>query len=147
MLTFELVTEETLPIVKEMVHSNPGYRTGKSNTDNELKQEYLHNLPKRFTYFIKADDTYIGLLDYVQNDRDVHLNQLMVHGDYQGYGYGTNAYYTFEEQMKQQGVSYLRVLPNTEKAKHFWESLGFTFLAKQPLEEEILVDYYEKQLI
>ncbi len=55
------------------------------------------------------------------------LSQLIIHFDYQGYGYGTNTYFTFEEMMKQRNVKEIKVLQKlTEKAKSFIESFGFT---------------------
>ncbi|CEY40975.1 Uncharacterised protein [Streptococcus pneumoniae] len=47
---------------------------------------------KKVQYCVKVDDTYIGVIDYsVQEERAV-LSQLIIHFDYQGYGYGTNTY-------------------------------------------------------
>ncbi|MEE2016078.1 GNAT family N-acetyltransferase, partial [Bacillus thuringiensis] len=55
-------------------------------------------------------------------------SQLIIHFDYQGYGYGTNTYFTFEEMMKQRNVKEIKVLQEelTEKAHSFIESFGFT---------------------
>ena len=80
MITFEKVTVENESVVKEMFKS--------------------HSLGEK-QYCVKVDDTYIGVIDYsVQEERAV-LSQLIIHFDYQGYGYGTNTYFTFEEMMKQ----------------------------------------------
>ena len=109
MITFEKVTVENESVVKEMFRSH-------SLSEKEVQ------------YCVKVDDTYIGVIDYsVQEERAV-LSQLIIHFDYQGYGYGTNTYFTFEEMMKQRNVKEIKVLQEklTEKAKSFIESFGFT---------------------
>ena len=89
MITFEKVTVENESVVKEMFKS--------------------HSLgEKKVQYCVKVDDTYIGVIDYsVQEERAV-LSQLIIHFDYQGYGYGTNTYFTFEEMMKQRNVKEIK---------------------------------------
>ena len=76
---------------------------------------------------MKVDDTYIGVIDYSVQEELAVLSQLIIHFDYQGYGYGTNTYFTFEEMMKQRNVKEIKVLQEklTEKAKFFIESFGF----------------------
>ena len=110
MITFEKVTVENESVVKEMFKS--------------------HSLgEKKVQYCVKVDDTYIGVIDYsVQEERAV-LSQLIIHFDYQGYGYGTNTYFTFEEMMKQRNVKEIKKRAQkkiTEKAKSFIESFCFT---------------------
>ncbi|MBO9129332.1 GNAT family N-acetyltransferase [Bacillus sp. 165] len=155
MLHFEAVTEGHLDIVKEMVNSNREYNLLENGepirTDEELKEEFLHSDSDRVTYFIKADDTYIGLLDYMEhNERDGYpwLGLLMIHHDYQGYGYGTNAYYALEAILKEKGKTALRlgVLPTNEKAHAFWKSIGFTCYTQKETTKGILVDCMEKAL-
>ncbi len=89
MITFEKVTVENESVVKEMFKS--------------------HSLgEKKVQYCVKVDDTYIGVIDYsVQEERAV-LSQLIIHFDYQGYGYGANTYFTFEEMMKQRNVKEIK---------------------------------------
>ncbi|MFX3630008.1 MAG: GNAT family N-acetyltransferase [Ectobacillus sp.] len=154
MLTFERVTEQQLDIIREIIHSNRTYNEWENGspvrTDEELKKEYFHNNPNRYTYFIKADETYIGLLEYLErNEKDglPWLGLLIIHGDYQGYGFGTNAYYTLEDQLKQKGITRLRlgILRKNVKAKVFWESLGFSYFETKSSNKGILVDCYEKE--
>jgi RimJ/RimL family protein N-acetyltransferase len=156
MLTLEKVTEEYLYIIREIVNSNSVYNeleNGKAKrTDEELCEEFFHGDAKRHTYFVKADDTYVGLVEYMEcNERDGYpwLGLLMIHRDYQGYGYGTNAYFTLEEELKEKGITKIRlaVIEQHEKAKAFWESLGFSFFAKKESTKGIMVDCYEKTIM
>ncbi|MEH7460042.1 GNAT family N-acetyltransferase [Bacillus sp. JJ1127] len=108
MITFEKVNFETEKVVEEMFAS--------------------HSLVKKdVQYCIKADDTYIGVIDYLTRGESAILSNLMIHFDYQGYGYGTNAYFTFEEMMKQRNMKDIKVLQGelTEQAKSFIGNLGF----------------------
>lgn len=108
MLTFEAVTLETKVVVEEMFSS--------------------YKLPaKQVGYCVKADDTYIGVIDYTVLEKKALLQFLLVHHDYQGYGYGTNVYYTFEEMMKKEGVKYIEVARKelSERAQSFLEQFGF----------------------
>ncbi|MDM5188473.1 GNAT family N-acetyltransferase [Bacillus sp. DX4.1] len=108
MITFEKVTEETKAVVEEMFSSNC------------LEVQAIQ-------YCIKVDDTYIGLIDYMVQEEKARLSVLIVHNDYQGYGYGTNAYFTFEEMMKHRNVTRIEILQKdlTVHAKAFIEGLGF----------------------
>lgn len=108
MIAFEKVTVENESVVKEMFRS--------------------HNVSeKQVQYCVKVDDTYIGVIDYSVQEESVVLSQLIIHFDYQSYGYGTNTYFTFEEMMKQRGVKEIKVLQKelTEQAKTFIESFCF----------------------
>lgn len=108
MITFEKVSLETKPVVKEMFSS--------------------HHLPvQEVQYCIKVDDTYIGVIDYtVQGDNAILCN-FIIHYDYQSYGYGTNAYFTLEEMMKHRNIKTINVLQEnvTIQAINFIEGLGF----------------------
>ena len=108
MITFEKVTVENESVVKEMFHS--------------------HSLSeKQVQYCVKVDDTYIGVIDYRVQGETAVLSQLIIHFDYQSYGYGTNTYFTFETMMKERNVKEIKVLQRelTEQAKSFIESFGF----------------------
>ncbi|MBO1580068.1 GNAT family N-acetyltransferase [Bacillus sp. XF8] len=108
MITFEKVNTETKKVVEEMFVSHGLNR-------------------KEVQYCIKVDDTYIGVMDYTAQGEHAILSNLMIHFDYQGYGYGTNAYFTFEEMMKRRDIKDIQVLQGdlTEQAKSFIEGLGF----------------------
>lgn len=108
MLTFEKVTEETKLVVEEMFSS--------------------HDLPVQdVAYCIKADDTYIGIVDYTVKQEKAILSYLLIHRDYEGYGYGTNAYYTFEEIVKREHVKEIQItlINKNERIESFVEQLGF----------------------
>ncbi|WP_459503599.1 GNAT family N-acetyltransferase [Bacillus sp. C1] len=109
MITFEKVNTETKEVVAEMFASHG-----------------LHT--QEVQYCIKVDDTYIGIMDYVVQGDQAILFHLIIHFDYQGYGYGTNAYFTFEEMMKHREIESIQVIQDnvTEQAKAFIEGLGFT---------------------
>ncbi|WP_368042553.1 GNAT family N-acetyltransferase [Ectobacillus sp. JY-23] len=153
MFTFEPVTEEFFEVVKEIVNSNDVYNTLENGcefrTDDEIREEFFHNDNNRVTYFIKADETYVGLVEYMkQHEKDGRpwLGLLMIHRDYQGYGYGTNAYYMLEDMWKQQGITSIRlaVIKGHTQAKRFWEHLGFSFYAQKQSTKGITVDCLEK---
>ncbi|EEL50854.1 MULTISPECIES: GNAT family N-acetyltransferase [Bacillus cereus group] len=108
MITFEKVNTETKKVVEEMFAS--------------------HGLNKKeVQYCIKVDDTYIGVIDYIVQGEHAILSNLIIHFDYQGYGYGTNTYFTLEEMMKHRNIKDIQVLQGdvTEQAKPFIEGLGF----------------------
>ncbi|MEI4802089.1 GNAT family N-acetyltransferase [Bacillus sp. NPDC077411] len=108
MLMFEKVTGETKLVVKEMFSS--------------------HDLPiQDVAYCIKADDTYIGVVDYTVKQEKAILSYLLIHHDYEGYGYGTNAYYTFEEIVKREHVKEIQIIfiNKNERIESFFEQLGF----------------------
>ncbi|PGZ97442.1 GNAT family N-acetyltransferase [Bacillus pseudomycoides] len=108
MLTFEKVINETSLVIEEMFSS--------------------HDLPAQdVAYCIKADDTYVGIIDYTVQQNKVILSYLLIHHDYAGYGYGTNAYYTFEEIVKRDHVKEIEItlIDKNERVKTFFEQLGF----------------------
>ncbi|MGG0187756.1 GNAT family N-acetyltransferase [Bacillus rhizoplanae] len=108
MLTFEKVIDETRLVIEEMFFS--------------------HNLPVQdVVYCIKADDTYVGIIDYTLQQNKAILSYLLIHHDYEGYGYGTNAYYTFEEIVKRNDVEEIEItlIDKNERVKAFFEQLGF----------------------
>jgi GNAT superfamily N-acetyltransferase len=144
MLHFEKLIEETLYIASEMVNSNKEYNMIENGcaerTEEEICEEFASGMGEH--YFIKADDTYIGLFSYVEGE--IHL--FMIHGNYQGYGYGTMAYVELMNWLEQQGKTTIRVvvLKNNEKGRHFWEGFGFTFLEEKTIPKGHVVDVYEK---
>ncbi|KFM98609.1 GNAT family N-acetyltransferase [Bacillus clarus] len=108
MIVFEKVNVETESVVKEMFNS--------------------HSLSvEKVRYCVKVDDTYIGVIDYSVQGESAILSNLIIHFDYQGYGYGTNTYFTFEEMMKHRNVKDVQALQNglTKQAQSFIEGLGF----------------------
>ncbi|MFC3885896.1 GNAT family N-acetyltransferase [Bacillus songklensis] len=153
MISFEPITEETLYIAHELLNSNMEYNrleNGEETRTMEVtRKEYMNE--ETISLFIKADDTYIGFIDYMlKNPKDGYpwIGSFMIHSDYHGYGYGTQAYLMFEQQMLDQGISALRlgVLQQNPRARVFWERLGFEHYTTKPLGKN-QVGCFEKKLI
>ncbi|WP_078414752.1 GNAT family N-acetyltransferase [Priestia abyssalis] len=152
MISFELITEETLYIALELLNSNEEYNrleNGQATrTEEEVRAEYMNK--KTISLFIKADDTYIGLIDFMdKNEKDGYpwIGSFIIHRDYHGYGYGTQAYFQFEQWMIEHDVSAVRlgVLQQNPKARAFWERAGFQYYTTKPLGKN-QVDCFEKTL-
>ncbi|WP_088042935.1 N-acetyltransferase [Bacillus sp. EAC] len=153
MITFEKITQDLIDVIVEITNSNPNYNlmeNGKLDRSKKaLFEEYFGPSHPSETYFIKLDDTYIGLIDFLElNPRDGFpwLGLLMIHGDYQGYGFGTNAFIFFEDLLKERNKHALRlgVLVNNPQAKSFWLSHGFKYIENKINTEGIEVEVYEK---
>lgn len=76
------------------------------------------------------DDRYVGIIDFLRNnpnDNYPWLGLLMIHGDYHALGCGKKAYQAFEEKLKLEGLTYIRlgVIEQNATAKAFWKALGF----------------------
>lgn len=154
MMYFEEITKETLYIAQEIVNSNPEYNVcdkGSANrTPSEIECELLN--PKTTSVFIKLDDTYIGVIDFLmENPKDncPWLGLLLIHRDYQGYGFGSQAYALYENEMQNRGVERVRVgvISKNTKAHGFWLSLGFLYIKTATWENGKEIFYYEKVFI
>jgi ribosomal protein S18 acetylase RimI-like enzyme len=152
MITFEEIQKETIYIAVEIINSNTTYNEiengEKTRSPEQVEEELLNN--KTTSYFIKLDDTYIGVIDYLPlNVKDNHpwLGLLMIHADYQQFGFGSSAYVLFEKLLQEQGVETLRlgVLQENRQARHFWERLGFTFYETKEKDNK-QIDCLEKKL-
>ena len=150
---FEEVTKATLFIALEMINSNPQYNifeNGKeARTLADMEEEFLN--PNTNSAFIKLDDTYIGIIDYLlENPKDHYpwLGLLLLHGDYQGYGFGTQALAVYENEMLKRGAKSVRigVLKENIKALRFWESLGFIYYNTATTQNGSGIFCYEKQI-
>ncbi|EKN65943.1 GNAT family acetyltransferase [Neobacillus bataviensis LMG 21833] len=150
---FEEITEETLYIVIEIINSNPEYiqlEHGKERrTLEEVKEDLLNGKTK--SLFIKFDDTYIGIIDYLllnEKDQCPWLGLLMIHADYQGFGFGRQAYFIFEKEMVEKGLRVLRigVLKENHTAQRFWRSVGFEYFKTARSNHSNEVDCFEKKL-
>lgn len=132
---FEEITKETLYIALEIINSNPEFNVLENGNEcrnlSDMEEEFMN--PDSISVFVKLDDTYIGVLDYLmENPKDQYpwLGLLMIHGDYQGYGFGSQAFALYENEMRNRGVKNVRigVLKGNEKARSFWEALGFLYI-------------------
>ncbi|PEJ56648.1 GNAT family N-acetyltransferase [Bacillus sp. AFS002410] len=153
MITFEKITQDLIEVIEEITNSNQSYNLMENGrltrTKEELMNEYFDSSTQTETYFIKLDDTYIGLVDFLKlNPKDGFpwLGLLMIHNDYQGYGFGTNAFLLFEELLLKRSIHGLRlgVLLSNQQAKTFWQSQGFTFVENRTNTDGIEVEVYEK---
>jgi GNAT superfamily N-acetyltransferase len=135
LISFEEITKDTLYIALEIINSNPSYNILENDIPIreliEIEEEFLN--PKTNSVFIKLDDTYIGVLDYLmENPKDQYpwLGLLMIHSDYQGFGFGPQAYALYESVMLERGLKCIRigVLTLNAGAKQFWESMGFLYI-------------------
>lgn len=152
MITLEPITAETLYIAKEILNSNKEYNLmengNDTRSDEEIAKEFLQDRSE--SYFLKADDTYIGIVDYMLNnpkDDTPWIGLFIIHHDYQGYGYGSIAYDNLEQHLQSQGLTKLRlaILPENEGAKRFWESFGYSFYRTGEANGKA-VDCYEKEI-
>lgn len=146
-ILLEEITKKTLYIALEIVNSNPAYNFLENGqemrSEANMTDEFLNE--KATSMFVKLDDTYIGVIDYImENPKDQHpwLGLLIIHHDYQGYGFGRQTYFLYEEIMRKKGVPSIRlgVLKENHRALQFWESLGFHFV------KMARVDHLEKEI-
>jgi GNAT superfamily N-acetyltransferase len=153
MIKLEEIAAEKISIAQEIVLSNKTYNVLENGreirTIDEIKEEFLN--PDTKSYFIKVDESYIGLIDYLEENPKDHypwLGLLMIHESYKGKGFGKKAYLQFEQQLIQEGKQAVRlgVLTQNTHARNFWESLGFIWYETKPFKEGREVDCYEKKL-
>jgi RimJ/RimL family protein N-acetyltransferase len=150
---FEEVKKETLYIALEIINSNPEYNVFENGKEArilaDMEEEFLN--PNTISAFIKLDDTYIGVIDYMlenPHDHNLWLGLVMLHGDYQGYGFGAQAYAAYENEMLKRGKESVRigVLKENTKAQHFWESLGFVYYITATARNGSGIYCYQKQM-
>jgi ribosomal protein S18 acetylase RimI-like enzyme len=150
---FEEVSKESLYIALEIINSNQEYNryeNGKeARTLADMEEEFLN--PKTISSFIKLDDTYIGIIDYLlENPKDLYpwLGLLVIHADYQGYGFGAQALAAYENEMRKRGKNCVRigVLKENTKAQRFWESLGFVYYNTATAKNGTGILCYEKPI-
>ena len=153
-MSFEEITIETLYIALEIINSNSSYNVlengERARTLADIEGELMN--PNTKSVFIKLDDTYIGLLEYLMDNPKDHypwLGLLMIHSDYHGYGFGTQAYALYEEIMRERGVERVRigVLKENGKAHTFWKSLRFHFFKTTVWYNGKEILCYEKELL
>lgn len=150
---FEEIKQESLYIALEIINSNPEYNVWengkKARVFVEIDGEFLNS--NSISVFIKLDDTYIGVMDYLLENPKDHfpwLGLLMIHSDYQGYGFGAQAYRLYENEMLNRGMECIRigVLKENTKAHSFWESLGFVYYKTVTAQNGSRIYCYQKQI-
>lgn len=134
MITFEQVVGENLYIAKEMIHSNSSNFEMANGRLPKDGFELEFGSSNGSTFLIKVEDTYIGLTRYQEEPEEklVSISLFIIHGDYQGFGYGTTAYYELEETFKRNGFKKISLngWNENERVKQFWERNGFSSLEK-----------------
>ena len=152
-MNFEEITKETLYIALEIMNSNPQYNEmenrKKTRSLTDMEKEFLS--PNSTSAFIKLDDTYIGVIDYMLvNPKDSFpwLGLLIIHQDYQGFGFGRQGYEHYESEMRNRGLDKVRigVLHENTKAQRFWESLGFVYYTASYSQNGSGILCYQKQI-
>jgi len=153
MFEFKPITEDLLAFVMEIVNSNSYYNMLENGnayrTIEEVRSEFLNEVTD--SYLIVLENKYIGIIDFLKNnpkDNCPWIGLLMIHGDNHFKGYGKKVYASFEERLKKQNFSKLRIgiLSNNIRAKEYWISLGFKFYENSKWEGK-LVGCFEKSLI
>ncbi|WP_462411824.1 GNAT family N-acetyltransferase [Neobacillus sp. Marseille-QA0830] len=148
---FEEIGKETLYIALEIVNSNQAYNVLENGNPVrnlvDMEEEFINSKTK--SNFIKLDDTYIGVLDYLEENPKDHfpwLGLLMIHADYQGFEFGEQAYALFENEMMKRGFDTVRigVIKENLKAKQFWERLGFIYYNTSMMENGTEILCYQK---
>lgn len=151
---FEEITKETLYIALEIVNSNPEYNILENGNElrnpSDIEEEFLN--PETMSVFIKLEDTYIGVIDFLLENPKDHfpwLGLLMIHRDYQGFGFGAQAHALYEIEMRKRGIDQVRigVLKENLKAKRFWESLGFLYIKPALSQNSKEIFIFQKTLI
>ncbi|MEH7416276.1 GNAT family N-acetyltransferase [Neobacillus drentensis] len=152
-IKFEEINNETLYIALEIMNSNPQYNMmengNKTRSHMDMVMEFMNS--NTTSVFIKLDDTYIGVIDYMlENPKDSlpWLGLLIIHQDYQGFGFGKQAYEHYESEMRNRGFDKLRigVLKENTKGQRFWESLGFVYYITSKAQNGSGILCYQKQI-
>jgi GNAT superfamily N-acetyltransferase len=151
-MIFEPITEKSLEVVLEIVNSNTAYNLlevgSPLRTMKQVSDEFLN--PMTESFLIVHDNKYIGVIDFLKNnpkDNCPWIGLLMIHNDYHSKGYGKKAYVSFEEKLKRQNFTKVRlgVLQENLVALAFWKSLGFKFYGTSTWQDKT-VDCFEKHL-
>ncbi|MDT2046894.1 hypothetical protein CHN50_02765 [Priestia aryabhattai] len=114
MITFETVVADTHYIVEEMLKST------KTKNIKSVGEQFL----------IKLEDTYIGYVHTETIKSTCHIHTFVIHNDYQGYSFGTQAYLLLEEKCHATQVE-LNVSED-KRYNQFWERLGFKTAESDP---------------
>jgi RimJ/RimL family protein N-acetyltransferase len=147
---FQPITEELLNIALSIINSNPQYNILENGNPtrilNDIKNEFLNQNTE--SYLILLDNQYVGIIDFLSNnpnDNCPWIGLLMIHGKFHSQGYGKLVYTLFEERLKQQGYTKVRigVMEENKAAKRFWIAMGFRFYAKKHWENKV-IECYEK---
>ncbi|MFG6115656.1 GNAT family N-acetyltransferase [Halobacillus sp. MO56] len=152
MITFEAVTEATMEEILEILNSNPVYNELENGnpmrSEKEVRNEFLNTETE--SLLVKVEDRNIGVIDFLPNnpkDKTPWIGLLMIHGVYQGKGYGRKVYEALEEKLIEENYHNVRlgVLQENEAAKAFWITQGYEYYRTIQWEGK-KVDCFEKEL-
>ncbi|WP_010172895.1 GNAT family N-acetyltransferase [Bacillus coahuilensis] len=151
MVHLEKASLDELYIMQEILNSQPDYlkeENGKDfRTKKEIEQEFFQE--GLLTYFIKLEDTYIGLIHYMKNhkkDNAPWIGLLILHSWYVGHGFAQTAYHLLQESiLKQYKEVYIGIVPENHRARKFWERNKFKMVEERQYRGSI-VDVYKKSL-
>ncbi|KGX83101.1 GNAT family N-acetyltransferase [Pontibacillus marinus] len=135
-LNFEANDMNKAEIEINIMNSNPSYNLISKNKSTinlqDIRSEYEESNKLNTTrLFIKQDDNYIGLVDCCLNnpsDNFPWISLFVIHKEFQGKGKSVEAYYGFEELIKNKNKEKLRlaVHKENESGVSFWSKLGYT---------------------
>lgn len=152
-MIFEPITEKSLEIVWKIVNSNTTYNILENGNPlrsiDEVSNEFLN--PITDSFLIIHENKSIGIIDFLKNnpkDNYPWLGLLMIHDDYHSMGYGKKAYVSFEEKLKKQNFTNVRIgiLQKNFNALEFWKLLGFKYYGNSTWGGKS-VDCFEKHLL
>lgn len=100
---------------------------------------------------LKENQDYIGILEYLPvnpSDQCTWLGVLLISGELQSKGYGSQAVLLFEEDMRNQGISKYRigVITKNTRAHLFWMRQGFKRINSKTNSNSKEILIYEKNL-
>ncbi|MDX8342133.1 GNAT family N-acetyltransferase [Rossellomorea sp. YZS02] len=155
MMTFEENHLSKWKVEHEVMNSHPAYNLLSKNREvigyEEICAEYEESEKLgTIRLLIKKDSTYIGLVDYClcnPKDQCPWISLFVIHKEFQKTGYALEAYRQFEQLIRNENQSRLRLAVHIENVKglRFWSKLGFERYKKVEY-EGMLHDCLERML-
>ncbi|MGG4396112.1 GNAT family N-acetyltransferase [Paenibacillus thiaminolyticus] len=155
MLSFEKTSAKLVDVEEAIINSNPLFNLVSRNKEIISREEVLDDIQQAHRIgaqrmLVKDDADYIGILEYLPMnpaDQCTWLGLLVISGELQSQGYGTQAVQLFEEHMESQGIGKYRigVITKNTPAHLFWMRQGFKRIDSKTNgnNKEILI--YEKK--
>lgn len=153
MIIFQPITEDLLAFALEIINSNSHYNILENGNPLRTIEEARNELLNQNTdsYLIILENKHIGIIDFLKknpNDNYPWIGLLMIHGEYHSMGYGKEVYLLFEEKLRQQNFTKVRIgiLQENTGAQKYWTSLGFKFYRNRQWQGRT-IECFEKSLI
>ncbi|MCE5173615.1 GNAT family N-acetyltransferase [Paenibacillus profundus] len=156
MLSFQKSSAELVDAEEAIINSNPLFNLISRNKEMISTEEVLDDIQQAHRIgaqrmLLKENQDYIGILEYLPvnpADQCSWLGLLLISGELQSKGYGSQAVVLFEEYIRSQGVSKYRigVITKNTRAHLFWMRQEFKRINSKTNgnNKEILI--YEKNL-